>query len=110
MPGLDERNPLPNQDRDDVDLEPVDFALVQKRGDELSAAHHPYILAGLRAQPLRELLDRLARPLESRQQPLTWTAGKEIVLGSLPEVRALHAHLNSLVICFAAPQDRIDGL
>src|SRR6185503_4728244 len=37
-------------------------------------------------------------------------AGKEIVLSLLPEIRALHAHLNPLVICFAAPQDRVDGL
>src|SRR3954454_24347275 len=88
----------------------VDFSFVQKRGDEPSATHHPYIFSGLRAQPLRERLDRLARPLESLQQRLPWAAGKEIVLSLLPEVRALHAHLNPFVICLAAPQDRVDGL
>src|ERR1041385_4669864 len=110
MPGLDKRNPLPNQNWDNVDSELVDLAFVQERSNEPAATHHPYIFAGLRPQLLRERINRLPRPLESGQQPLPRTARKEIILGLRPEVPALHAHLNSLVICFAAPKDRVDSL
>src|ERR1051326_9011789 len=110
MPGLDKRNPLPNQNWDNVEPELVDFAFVQERSNEPAATHHPYIFAGLRAQLLRERINPLARPLEPGQQPLPRTARKEIILGLRSEVPALHAHLNSLVICFAAPKDRVNGL
>jgi len=33
--------PSPMEDGDDVDVELVDFALVQKGGDDFAAAHHP---------------------------------------------------------------------
>jgi hypothetical protein len=45
MTRRDERNSLADEDRDDVDVEFVDLAGVQERGDQLSAAHHPDLLA-----------------------------------------------------------------
>src|SRR6266478_1386760 len=52
MAGLNRRGAFADEDGDDVDAELVDFALVQKGGDDFAAAHHPDIFAGLGAQAL----------------------------------------------------------
>jgi len=54
------------EDRDDVDAELVDFALVQKRGDDFAAAHHPDMFAGLGAQALGKCFDGLVYEFEGR--------------------------------------------
>jgi hypothetical protein len=48
-----EWNPLADEDWNDMDVELIDLAGVQERGDQLSAAHHPDLFAGRRAQTLR---------------------------------------------------------
>src|SRR5260370_8223804 len=58
MARLDQGDALGDEDGDDVDAELVDFALVQKGGDDFSAAHHPDLFAGLGAQALGEFFDR----------------------------------------------------
>src|SRR5437773_2752757 len=40
-----ERNPLADEDRDDVDVELIDLAGVEERGDQPAAAHHPDLFA-----------------------------------------------------------------
>jgi len=58
--------PSPMEDRDDVDAELVDFALVQKGGDDFAAAHHPDMFAGLGAQALGKCFDGLVYEFEGR--------------------------------------------
>ncbi len=67
MAGLDERDAFADEDGDEVDAELVDFALVQKGGDDFAAAHHPDIFAGLGAQALGESFDRLVDEFEGWQ-------------------------------------------
>ena len=66
MAGLDEGDAFADEDGDDVDAELVDFAVVQKGGDDFAAAHHPDVFAGLGAQALGERFEGLADELESR--------------------------------------------
>ncbi len=58
MARLNEGDAFADEDGDDVDAELVDFALVQKGGDDFAAAHHPDMFAGLGAQALGEFFDR----------------------------------------------------
>ena len=58
MARLDEGDAFADEDEDDVDAELVDFALVQKGGDDFAAAHQPDIFAGLGVQALGEFFDR----------------------------------------------------
>ena len=41
-----ERYALADQDRDHVNVELVDLARVEERGDQLSPAHHPDMFSG----------------------------------------------------------------
>src|SRR5712664_3697579 len=58
MARLNERDAFADEDGDDVDAKLVDFAVVQKGGDDFAAAHHPDLFAGLGAQALGEFFDR----------------------------------------------------
>jgi hypothetical protein len=58
MARLNEGDAFADEDGDDVDAELVDFAVVQKGGDDFAAAHHPDMFAGLGAQALGEFFDR----------------------------------------------------
>jgi len=55
---LDEGDAFSDEDGDDVDAEFVEFALVQKGGDDFAAAHHPDVFAGLGAKALGEWSER----------------------------------------------------
>src|SRR6266851_8838754 len=100
MAGLDERDAFADEDGDEVDAELVDFALVQKGGDDFAAAYHPDIFAGLGAQALGESFDRLVDEFEGWQRCLAALAGKDIVLDFWTEADGLkaflHAHLDAL--------------
>src|SRR6201981_2104911 len=50
---------LSNENGDHVAAELVNFSFVQKLSDDPAATHHPNVSARLRAQSLRERLDRL---------------------------------------------------
>jgi hypothetical protein len=58
MARLNQGNAFADEDGDYVDPELVDFAVVQKGGDDFAAAHHPDLFAGLGAQALGEFFDR----------------------------------------------------
>src|SRR5512139_262312 len=59
MARRDEWNALADEDRNDLDVELIDLARVEERGDQPSAAHHPDLFAGGRPQALGERVDRL---------------------------------------------------
>ena len=46
--------PFANKNRDNTNDEFVDRTFVEKRSDDVTAAHHPDVLAFLVFQPLRE--------------------------------------------------------
>src|SRR5206468_6835760 len=54
----DEWNAIANEHRDHPDDELVDRVLVEKRGDELTAAHQPDVLARLLSKTAHERADR----------------------------------------------------
>lgn len=64
MARLNEGDAFADEDGDDVDAELVDFALVQKGGDDFAAAHHPDVFAGVGAQALGESFDGLVDEFE----------------------------------------------
>jgi uncharacterized protein YqjF (DUF2071 family) len=45
MPWRHQWYPLADEDRNDMDVELIDLAGVEERGDQLSAAHHPDVFA-----------------------------------------------------------------
>ncbi len=66
MPRCKEGNAFPNEGRHDGDDELVDRLLVQKGPDDLASAHHPDVLAGLRAEAFGEGTDRLGNEVDAR--------------------------------------------
>ena len=54
MAWRNQRNPLSNHLRHDMDDELIHLPGIEKGGDKLSPAHQPNILALFRAQPLGE--------------------------------------------------------
>ena len=113
MAGLDEGDAFADEDGDDVDAELVDFAVVQKGGDDFAAAHHPDVFAGLGAQALGERFDRLIDELEGGQWRLARLAGKDVVLDFRAEASGLHAllhaHFEALGVGLVAPEDGVNG-
>jgi len=77
MARLNEGNAFADEDGDEVDAELVDFALVQKGGDDFAAAHHPDVFAGLGAQALGKWLEWLIDEFEGWQGRLARVAGKK---------------------------------
>src|SRR6266851_10220424 len=114
MAGLDERDAFADEDGDEVDAELVDFALVQKGGDDFAAAHHPNVSAGLGAEALGEWFDRLVDEFEGRQRRLARVAGKNIVLDFWAEAGGFHSlfhsHLEALGVGLVSPKNSVDGL
>src|SRR5260370_7016703 len=112
MARLNEGDAFADEDGDEVDAELVDFALVQEGGDDFAAAHHPDIFAGLGAQALGKSFDGLVYEFEGWQWRFARAAGKNVVLDLRAEAGGLkallHAHLDPLVVCLIAPEDRFD--
>ncbi len=102
-----------DEDGDEVDAELVDFALVQKGGDDFAAAHHPDVFAGLGAQALGKWLEWLIDEFEGWQGRLARVAGKDVVLDFRAEAGGLkallHAHLDALGVGLITPEDGVDG-
>jgi hypothetical protein len=113
MARLDEGDAFADEDGDDVDTEFVDFALVQKRGDDFAAAHHPDIFGGLGAQALGECFDRLVDEFEGGQRGLARLARKNVVLDLRAETGGLkallHAHFEAFGVSLVAPEDGVNG-
>src|ERR1700743_1434785 len=106
-------NALADEGRHDVDVELVDFAGIKKRGDQLSPAHHPYVLSRRCAQALGKGFHRLRDEFHAWCLLLRWFARKYVV-GELcvkdPAFAAvLLVIVESPVVGFASPQNRVNG-
>src|SRR2546422_973412 len=108
----DERNAFTDEDGDDVNDELIDFARVEKRGDNPAAAHHHNILAFLRAQTFGECLDRFFDEFKTPRNLSRRLIGESIVLNATSVRRVftffLKAHHH--VVSFSSPQNRVDRL
>jgi len=103
----DEWNAFPDEGRHDGDDELVNRVLVQEGPDDLTSAHHPHVLANLRAEAFGEGTDRLGDEVDagghgSRRPP----AREHIVHGSRTEARA---HLQTPVEGLTAEDLGIGG-
>jgi hypothetical protein len=58
-------NALADEHRNDMDVELVDLASVQERGDKPRSTHHPDLFARSGPQTLREYLHRLRYELHT---------------------------------------------
>src|SRR5687768_16638148 len=94
MPWRDEWNALADEDRHDVDVELIDLAGIKKRGDQLSATHHPDLFSRRRAQTLRERLYRLRDELHTGRRSSGRVSRKHIV----GEFRVEHPPLLTLCL------------
>src|SRR5260370_38034491 len=54
VPRRDQTDAFTDKHRDNVNVEFVDLARVEERGDQLSSAHHPDMFAGTGTQVLRK--------------------------------------------------------
>src|SRR5216684_7702367 len=107
MPGCKEGNAFPNEGRHDGDDELVDCLLVQKGPDDLASAHHPDVLASLRAEAFGKGTDRLGDEVDARGHGSRRPPPREhIVHGICTEARA---HLQTPVEGLAAEDLGIGG-
>src|SRR5215467_13862676 len=107
MPGCNEGSAFPDERRYDADDELVNRILVKKGSDDLASAHHPNVLASLRAQAFGKGTDRLGDEVDacgngSRRRP----PREHIVHGIRSEARA---HLQTPVEGLAAEDLGIGG-
>src|SRR5215472_6876171 len=107
MPRCKKGNTLPDKGWHDSDDELVDRGLVQEGPNDLASAHHPNVLASLRAQPFGKGTDRLGDEGDacwngSRRRP----PREHIVHGIRTEARA---HLQTPVEGLAAEDLGIGG-
>jgi hypothetical protein len=65
MPRCKEGNAFPDEDWHNGDDELVDRVLVQEGPDDLASAHHPDVLASLRAEAFGKGTDRLVGRADS---------------------------------------------
>src|SRR5687767_6562275 len=65
MPRRDEGNAIPDEGRHDCDDELVNRVLIEERTDDVPSAHHPDVLAGLRAEAFSERGDRLGDEVDA---------------------------------------------
>src|ERR1700676_4533556 len=63
----------------DVDVELVDLAGVEERGDQPTPTHHPDVFSGRGAQTLRECLHRLRHEFHTWRCPLRRFPGEHVV-------------------------------
>src|SRR5690242_19151261 len=99
---MDERDAFADEDRNDVDAEFVDLALVEKRADQLAAAHHENILSFPRAQAPGERSDGFADKLDPIDRRIRWMMSEDKVfdVGAEP---ACTAHFDRKVVRLASP-------
>src|SRR4029453_8595012 len=76
VPPRDERYALADEDRNDTDDKFIDRLIVEKRRDDIAAAHQPDVLAGLRPKTADECCGSFADELDAR-----WSVGGSRVAG-----------------------------
>src|SRR5947207_7379660 len=107
MPWCKQGNAFPDEDWDHGDDELVNRLLVQERSDDLASAHHPEVLAGLRAEAFCEGRDRLGDEVDAgRNRSRRLPPREHIVHGTFTEARA---QLETPVEGLAAEDLGIDG-
>src|SRR5215471_3481991 len=107
MPGCNKRNAFPNESWHDGDDELVNRGLVQKGRDDLASAHHPDVLASLRAEAFGKGTDRLGDEVDARGYGSRWRLPREhIVHGICTEARA---HLQTPVEILASVERSNSG-
>src|SRR3984885_8339316 len=79
MAGRYEWNAFADEGRNDVDVEFVDLAVIEERGDQLSAAHHPDMFSRRRTQALGKGLHRLRYEFHTWRRPSRRLPRKDIV-------------------------------
>jgi hypothetical protein len=106
---LDEWNAFSNEDRNNVDNELIDFALIEKRGDHPAAAHHPDVFARNGAKTFRERADGIVDEIHILgHREFGRPVREDIVFDLRAESYSVAAH-PSLVVRLPSPQDRVDG-
>jgi hypothetical protein len=107
MLGGEQGNAFSDEDWHDGDDELVNRLLVQEGRDDPASAHHPDVLADLRAQPFGKGSDRFGDELDARGHGgRRWTPREYIVQGTFTEARA---QLETSVEGLTAKDLGIDG-
>jgi len=106
-------NSLTNERGNDVDIELVDLARVEERGDQPAATHHPDVFSRCGAQTLHKRFHRLVHKLRSWYRPLRWFPGEHVIGVLRVEHPALHLLFSVIVetpiVGLAPPQNGVDG-
>src|ERR1700730_12166724 len=110
-----ERYGLTDKDGNDVNVEFVEPACVEERGDQLSAAQHPDMFSGRCAQTPRKGFHRLRHKFYAWRRP-SRRLPREHVIGDLLVKHAVFGALTLLrvivkkpVVGLASPQDGVNG-
>lgn len=106
-----ERNALADEDGNDMDVELIDLAGVEERGDQLSTTHHPDVFSRRRAQTPRKRLHRLRYEFHPWRHPFLRLPREDVVR----ELRVEHPVLLTFllvigekpVVGLASPQDGV---
>ena len=107
MPRCKKGDTFPDEDWHDCDDELINRGLVQERPDDLASAHHPDVLANLRAEAFGEGTDGLGHELDARRYGSRRRSPREhIVHGACTEARA---HLQTPVEGLAAENLGVGG-
>src|SRR5439155_2043850 len=112
MAGCHQWNPLTDEGRNNVDVELVDLAGVEERGDQFSAAHHPDVFSRCCAQALRKRFHRLRYEFHAWSLPFRRFPGEHVV-GELRVEDPAFAPLPLVIVegpivGLASPQDGVN--
>src|SRR5260370_12989027 len=109
-----EWNARTDEGGNDVDVELVDLAGIKKRGNQLSAAHHPDLFSRNRAQALRKCLHRLRHEFYARSRSFRRLPRKHVVCNARVEYPAFPTAffliIEGRVVSFASPQGTVNCL
>src|SRR5262249_15670133 len=88
MSRCDSRYAFSDEGWNDGDDELVDRSLVQERGNEVAATHHPDILAGFLPEPFDERADRFSDEFDTARDRCRQRVSRKHVMDSVAELRA----------------------
>src|SRR6266567_1614270 len=105
-------NALTYERGNDMDVELVDLAGVEERGDQPAATHHPDVFSRSGAQTLRKCLHRLRHEFHTWRRPLRRLPGEHVVGELRVEHHAFPALFSVIgetpIVGLASPQDGVD--
>src|ERR1700716_2223836 len=112
MARRDKWNALTYERGNDVDVELVDLAGVEERGDQPAATHHPDVFSRRGAQTLRKRLHRLGHEFHTWRRPFRRFPGEHVVGKLRVEHSAFPALFSvigeSPIVGLASPEDGVD--